>query len=259
LDSKLPKSGGVTPSIASAMWERLGSEYVGIVVFKVGQRTEPAHDSDAEQSCKLEVRDIELARTEDEGEYLRTILRALYRLRTGSDKLDEAGSEAEDDLASARGSLAGILAGEAEARGWTVTMTSQGPIIDLPGVDGADTANAAEYVKRAVRVVVENEHASLASVCRQLRVSAETATAILEILERRGVVGPADELHNREVLITIGDLPALIAELEDEDRARLDAAGDEVVDAEIDDDDQGDGDVEADDVELTEDPALIDV
>jgi hypothetical protein len=92
-----------------------------------------------------------------------------------------------------------------------------------------------------------------------VRVSAETATAILEILERRGVVGPADELHNREVLITIGDLPALIAELEDEDRARLDAAGDEVVDAEIDDDDQGDGDVEADDVELTEDPALIDV
>lgn len=242
LESKLPKGGGITPSLASVMLENLGSEHVGICVFEVASRTEKAPDADAEPSVKLRVLDIELARDNDEAEYLRTILRGLYRLRTNAGTLDENADNDEEIVGSAEATLGGLLAAAAEANGWIVTETTHGPLIDIPGTDVRD---AGEYLARAVNIVVDAGVAALATVTRKLRVSAELATTILNVLQERGVVGEPDELHNRPVLINRDQVDAILAELKE-------PQPDDEVEIEDDDDEDEDDDVTLENAEIVE-------
>lgn len=210
LEGKLPESGGITPAIAADMWRRLGSEHVAVVVFEVAQRTEPAPYHDADPSLKLKVVDIELARDDDEAEYLRTILRGIYRLRTKADTLDDENDDAADTIASARGSLSAALIEAAEAQGWTVTMTAHGPIIDIPNEGKYDTAY---YARRAAEIVIRDQAANLAALTRKLHVPAAVAHAALDVLAAHGVVSEADELRNRDVLVPVEQLPGVLAKL----------------------------------------------
>lgn len=225
LDAKLPEAGGISPSIAADMWRNLGSEHVAIVVFEVAQRTEPAAMHDADPSLKLKVLDIELARDDDEAETLRTMLRGLYRLRTKADTLDEANTDAADTITSARGTLSAILIEQAEAQGWTVTMTAHGPIIDVPNQGEVDVHY---YVRRVAELVIGKQAATLATICRKLHISAEVATAALDVLAAHGVVSEADELHNRDVLVPADDLPRVLAALD------VDVTDDEDIEADVD-------------------------
>lgn len=55
---------------------------------------------------------------------------------------------------------------------------------------------------RAVEVVKTTRRASLTHLQRQLNVSYQDAAQLIDLLEERGVVGPASETSPREVLLT---------------------------------------------------------
>lgn len=54
---------------------------------------------------------------------------------------------------------------------------------------------------RAVEVVKTTRRASLTHLQRQLNVSYQDAAQLIDLLEERGVVGPASETSPREVLL----------------------------------------------------------
>ena len=55
---------------------------------------------------------------------------------------------------------------------------------------------------RAVEVVKTTRRASLTHLQRQLNVGYQDAARLIDLLEERGVVGPASETSPREVLLT---------------------------------------------------------
>lgn len=55
---------------------------------------------------------------------------------------------------------------------------------------------------KAVEVVKTTRRASLTHLQRQLNVSYQDAAQLIDLLEERGVVGPASETSPREVLLT---------------------------------------------------------
>jgi len=82
-------------------------------------------------------------------------------------------------------------------------------------VQGAETTGKAEVdaedydakYDEAVALVAKQKHASISMVQRHLRIGYNRAARIIEIMEREGVVGPADGAKPREVLIKSYDLP----------------------------------------------------
>lgn len=54
---------------------------------------------------------------------------------------------------------------------------------------------------RAVEVVKTTRRASLTHLQRQLNVSYQDAAQLIDLLEERGIVGPASETSPREVLL----------------------------------------------------------
>lgn len=241
LSPKLPKVSAITPEVAEWMWYHLAEEHVGIVVFTPHRHAEGINDDDS--TVKLQILDLELARTPEEAETLRTFLRGIYRLRTGADTLDGESTEPGDQIETARTSLAVALIDQANALGWKVTLTENGPVIDAPGFEG----DARDYVKRAATMVAEAEGARLASITRRLKVSATLATQILDVLTARGILGEADELNSRPLLITGEALTAALTELDVEMVPEDDDAIADAIDA-ASDDDQPDTDGTPDDV-----------
>ncbi|PIE60322.1 MAG: cell division protein FtsK [Desulfobulbus propionicus] len=65
---------------------------------------------------------------------------------------------------------------------------------------GGDEEYDAKY-DEAVAVVTETGHASISLVQRRLRVGYNRAARMIEIMEREGIVGPADGSRPREVLV----------------------------------------------------------
>lgn len=65
----------------------------------------------------------------------------------------------------------------------------------------ADAEDYDEKYDEAVAIVVETGQASLSMMQRRLRVGYNRAARIIEIMEREGIVGPADGSRPREVLI----------------------------------------------------------
>jgi S-DNA-T family DNA segregation ATPase FtsK/SpoIIIE len=56
--------------------------------------------------------------------------------------------------------------------------------------------------KDAVRIVVENDKASTSLLQRRLRIGYGRASRIIDVMEERGIVGPADGARPREVLVS---------------------------------------------------------
>jgi S-DNA-T family DNA segregation ATPase FtsK/SpoIIIE len=59
-----------------------------------------------------------------------------------------------------------------------------------------------ELYDQAVRIVAETRQASISMVQRRLRIGYNRAARMIERMEREGIVGPADGVKGREVLIT---------------------------------------------------------
>ena len=70
-----------------------------------------------------------------------------------------------------------------------------------PG-DGSDDAGADPLLRQAVDVVRRNDKASASLLQRRLRIGYARAARMLDQMEDRGIVGPADGSRFREVLVT---------------------------------------------------------
>jgi S-DNA-T family DNA segregation ATPase FtsK/SpoIIIE len=69
---------------------------------------------------------------------------------------------------------------------------------------GAGSANTDDYdplYDQAVNLVLEKGHASTSMVQRVFRIGYNRAARILEMMEKEGLVGPADGSKKREVLV----------------------------------------------------------
>jgi DNA segregation ATPase FtsK/SpoIIIE, S-DNA-T family len=70
-----------------------------------------------------------------------------------------------------------------------------------PG-DGSDDAGADPLLRQAIEVVRRNDKASASLLQRRLRIGYARAARMLDQMEDRGIVGPADGSRFREVLVT---------------------------------------------------------
>lgn len=74
--------------------------------------------------------------------------------------------------------------------------SSGGIVMDIDGSSGDE-----EILKDAIRVVVESGKASASLLQRRLRIGYSRASRLIDIMEERGIIGPADGARPREVLI----------------------------------------------------------
>jgi S-DNA-T family DNA segregation ATPase FtsK/SpoIIIE len=65
---------------------------------------------------------------------------------------------------------------------------------------GQDDENADERYDEAVAIVCESGQASISMVQRRLRIGYNRAARLIELMEKEGIVGPADGAKPREVL-----------------------------------------------------------
>jgi S-DNA-T family DNA segregation ATPase FtsK/SpoIIIE len=75
--------------------------------------------------------------------------------------------------------------------------------------------DADELLADAIRTVVQMDTASTSMLQRRLRVGYTRAGRLIDMLERRGVISGYEGSKARKVLITEGDLPRVIAALEE--------------------------------------------
>ncbi len=74
---------------------------------------------------------------------------------------------------------------------------------DLPDMDEDD-----ELIEQAIEVIRQTKRASTSGVQRRLKIGYTRAARIMDILEERGLVGPAQGSDPREILIDLdGDIP----------------------------------------------------
>lgn len=67
---------------------------------------------------------------------------------------------------------------------------------EAPGAEGAD-----ERYDEAVAIVCESGQASISMVQRRLRIGYNRAARLIELMEKEGIIGPADGARPREVLV----------------------------------------------------------
>lgn len=80
----------------------------------------------------------------------------------------------------------------------------------------APTANEAEMFETALSLVIEHQNASTSWLQRQMRLGYNQAARLVENLEKRGVVGPPNNVGKREILIAPGgDVQASLQKLRD--------------------------------------------
>ena len=73
---------------------------------------------------------------------------------------------------------------------------------DGEGAGGGDEDVSADEYEKAKRVVISTNRASISHLQRQMRIGYNHAAKIIDLLEARGVIGPARGAGPREVLVT---------------------------------------------------------
>lgn len=81
-----------------------------------------------------------------------------------------------------------------------VNISSGGIVMDIDGSSGDE-----DMLKDAMKVVVESGKASASLLQRRLRIGYSRASRLIDVMEERGVIGPADGARPREVLISSVD------------------------------------------------------
>ena len=81
---------------------------------------------------------------------------------------------------------------------------------------GGDDAEDDQLIEMAMQIIRETQRASTSSLQRRLRIGYTRAARIMDVLEERGMVGPARGSDPREILIDMdGDMPAKPSEEQD--------------------------------------------
>nr|WP_253201133.1 DNA translocase FtsK 4TM domain-containing protein [Sphingomonas quercus] len=78
----------------------------------------------------------------------------------------------------------------------------------LDGAPPVDDSPDAALYRKAVQVVAESQKASTSYVQRQLRIGYNSAARLIDRMEKEGVVGAADHVGRREVLVDRDGVPA---------------------------------------------------
>jgi len=83
-------------------------------------------------------------------------------------------------------------------------------------VNGGGEDNDDELIEMAVQIIRETHRASTSSLQRRLRIGYTRAARVMDVLEERGIVGPARGSDPREILIDLdGEVPDTTAESEE--------------------------------------------
>ncbi len=80
-----------------------------------------------------------------------------------------------------------------------------------PGDDGEFSPDEDDLLEDAARVVVESETASVSMIQRRLRVGYTRAGRLIDMLERRGIISGYEGSKPRQVLVSMADLPRIMA------------------------------------------------
>ena len=84
----------------------------------------------------------------------------------------------------------------------------EGKQVDLPDMEEDD-----ELIQQAMEIIRQTRRASTSSLQRRLRIGYTRAARIMDLLEQRGIVGPAQGADPREILIDMdGDVPSNASE-----------------------------------------------
>ncbi|MFC1467164.1 DNA translocase FtsK [Verrucomicrobiota bacterium] len=77
--------------------------------------------------------------------------------------------------------------------------------VELPEVEGDEDS---ELLEQAIEVLRQTKRASISSLQRRLRIGYNRAARLMDVLEERGIVGPATDTGPREILIDFdGEIP----------------------------------------------------
>ena len=86
------------------------------------------------------------------------------------------------------------------------------------GVGGNDRDQEDEFLPEAIEVVVQAQQASVSMLQRRFRIGYNRAARIIDMMEERQIIGPADGSRPRQVLISEADLQNMKESTEDLER-----------------------------------------
>ena len=123
--------------------------------------------------------------------------------------------EEKADEAPAQKSV--MMPGLSDAGGGASAAKAAPSFDDMIVKGGADEAEDDQLLEMSVQIIRETQRASTSSLQRRLRIGYTRAARIMDVLEQRGIVGPARGSDPREILIDMdGDIPGNSASKEEE-------------------------------------------